>query len=143
MAAPRPIQHLIVNVRRGFMENQQLIKNLIPLWYAMRRWAEDILCRTLGLESSIEVLAPENRGKKAICGTNWVYCTHGLGVNIYKTEDVGGIDFDFNEPDPDPWRLKIFFKRQYNDGILSYELYRELFEDEELLSREVDIYFRS
>lgn len=125
------------------MDNQQLIKNLIPLWYATRLWAEDLLRRTIGIENPIEILAPENRGKKAICGTNWVYCTHGVGVNIYKTEDAGGIDFDFNKPDPDPWRLKIFFRRQYNDGNLNYDLYRDFFEDEELLNREIGIYFQN
>ena len=125
------------------MDNQQLIKNLIPLWYATRLWAEDLLRRSLGLEHSIDILAPENRGIKAVSGTNWMYRTHGIGVDIYKTEAVGGIDFDFNKSDPDCWRLKIFFRRQYNDGNLSYELYRNLFEDEKLLEKEIGLYFKS
>ena len=80
---------------------------------------------------------PENRGKKPILGTNWMYRTHGVGVDIYKTEEAGGIDFDFDKPEPDAWRMKIFFRRQYNDGNLNLEIYRHLFEDEELLDKEL------
>ena len=125
------------------MDNQQLIKNLSPLWYATRLWAEELLRQSLGIENSIEVLLPEKRGIKAISGTNWMYCTHGGGVDVYKTADAGGIDFDFNKPDPDSWRLKIFFRRQYNDGALNYELYRNLFEDEGLLEDEICLYFQN
>jgi hypothetical protein len=125
------------------MENQQLINNLIPLWYATRLWAEELLRRSLGIENSIEALLPENRGIKAISGTNWMYRTHGVGVDVYKTNDVGGIDFDFNKPDPDSWRLKIFFRRQYNDSNLSYERYRNFFEDENLLEKEMGLYFQN
>ena len=39
-----------------------------------------------------------------IPGTHWVYRTHGVGVDIYRTASVGGIDFDFNMPDPDEWQ---------------------------------------
>ena len=70
-----------------------------------------------------------------IPGTHWVHRTHGVGVDIYRTASVGGIDFDFNKPDPDEWRLKIFFEKQYNEGNLSFTAYRELYEDEELLDR--------
>jgi hypothetical protein len=119
------------------MKNQELIKNLIPLWYATRLWAEELLRRHLDLADAADVLKPENRGKKVINGTNWMYRTHGVGVDIYKTEEVGGIDFDFEKPNPDPWRMKIFFRRQYNEGNLNLELYRNLFENEESLDREL------
>lgn len=33
--------------------------------------------------------------------------------------------------------MKTFFKRQYNEGNLNFETYRHLFEDEELLDREL------
>lgn len=33
--------------------------------------------------------------------------------------------------------MKIFFRRQYNDGNLNLELYRELFEDEDMLDKEL------
>lgn len=81
-------------------KNQELIKNLIPLWYATRLWAEDLLRRYLDLADAVDILKPENRGKKPISGTNWMYRTHGVGVDIYKTEEVGGIDFDFDKPNP-------------------------------------------
>jgi hypothetical protein len=123
--------------KRQMMNNQELIKNLIPLWYATRLWAEELLRRRLDLADAADVLKPENRGKKTIQGTNWMYRTHGVGVDIYKTEDVGGIDFDFDKPTPDPWRMKIFFRRQYNDGNLNLELYGELFEDEDMLDKEL------
>lgn len=111
------------------MNNQELIKNLIPLWHATRLWAEELLRRHLLLEAADEILKPENRGKRAIKGTNWIVRPHGVGVDIYKTEDIGGIDFDFDKPDVDEWRLKIFFRRQYNDGNLNFDSYRDLYED--------------
>ncbi len=62
-----------------------------------------------------------------------MYRTHGVGVDIYRTADVGGIDFDFDKPDPNVWRLQIFFEKQYNEGNLPLNEYRELYEDEGLL----------
>lgn len=50
---------------------------------------------------------------------------------IYKTPGVGGIDFDFDKPDPDEWRLARFIEAQINDGQLHYADYRELLDDEE------------
>lgn len=61
-----------------------------------------------------------------------MYRTHGTGVDVYKAQDVGGIDFDFDKLHPDAWRLNILFERLYNDGQLSFEQYRHLHEDEEL-----------
>jgi hypothetical protein len=54
-------------------------------------------------------------------------------VDVFKTPDVGGIDFDFDKPNPDLWRLRIFIERQVNDGNLSYDSYRELLDDEALM----------
>ena len=62
-----------------------------------------------------------------------MYRTHGIGVDVSKTPDVGGIDFDFDKPDPDEWRLSIFFERQYNEGNLPFNEYRPLVEDEDRL----------
>jgi len=111
------------------MDNLEKIKNLIPLWYAQRKWAEELLVRVFHLASAEKILEPEHRGTMTIPGTHWVYRTHGVGVDIYRTASVGGIDF------ADEWRLKIFFEKQYNDGNLSFTAYRELHEDEELLDR--------
>lgn len=119
------------------MSNRELLKNLIPLWHATRVWAEDLLRRYIELEEADKILKPEKRGRKPIPGTNWMYRTHGVGVDIYKTEDVGGIDFDFDKPNPDAWRMKTFFRRQYNDGNLNFDTYRHLFEDEDLLDKEL------
>ncbi|MFQ2468058.1 hypothetical protein ACK312_07100 [Aeromonas caviae] len=87
------------------MDNLEKIKNLIPLWYAQRKWAEELLVRVFHLASAEEILEPKHRGSMTIPGTHWVYRTHGVGVDIYRTASVGGIDFDFNKPDPDEWRL--------------------------------------
>lgn len=114
------------------MDNESLIKLLIPLWYAQRNWAEQLLVHSFGLEKAEDILNKEHRGRKSISGTNWMYVTHGVGVDVYKTQETGGIDFDFDKPDPDPWRLQILFEKQYNDGNLDYAAYRHLFEDEDL-----------
>jgi hypothetical protein len=116
------------------MNDKELIKNVIPLWYAEKRWAEELLVRVFGFDEAADVLKSKNRGDVQIPGTNWRYRTHGVGVDVYRTADVGGIDFDFDKPDPDQYRLKIFFEKQYNAGNLPYEKYRHLFEDEELLT---------
>lgn len=80
------------------------ILKLLPLWYAEMARAKEL-----------------------------IVCTHGIGVDVYRAPDVGGIDFDFDKPDPDMWRLQLFFEKQFNDGALDYSEYRELAENEELL----------
>lgn len=115
------------------MDNLKKIQNIIPLWYAQKKWAEELLVRAFDLEDAGDILKQENRGNNPIPGTNWMYRTHGVGVDIYRTADVGGIDFDFDKPDPDEWRLRDFFEKQYNEGNLPLNEYRELFEDEGLL----------
>ena len=120
------------------MDNFEKIKKIIPLWYAHRAWAEELLVKSFGLESAQDILKSENRGRKEIPGTNWMFVTHGVGVDIYRTADVGGIDFDFDKPDPDEWRLRIFFEKQYNEGNLPLKEYRELYEDEGLLQCAVE-----
>lgn len=115
------------------MNNIEKIQKIIPLWYAHKKWAEELLVRAFSLDNAQDILNPENRGNKTIPGTNWTYRTHGVGVDIYRTADVGGIDFDFDKPDPDDWRLRVFFEKQYNEGNLPLAEYRELYEDEGLL----------
>ena len=115
------------------LDNLAKIQQIIPLWYAQKAWAEELLVRAFELDAAQEILKPEHRGNAAIPGTNWMYRTHGVGIDIYRTADVGGIDFDFNKPDPDEWRLRIFFEKQYNEGNLPLAEYRELYEDEGLL----------
>ena len=115
----------------------QLIRNLIPLWHANMAWAKVLLTQAFDLSDAQDILRPERRGIHQIPGTVWFIRTHGVGVDLFKTPDVGGIDFDFDKPNPDEWRLKIFFDRQLNDGQLPYEHYRELVEDEDLLVRAI------
>jgi hypothetical protein len=101
------------------MDNLEKIQKIIPLWYAHKVWAEELLVRAFNLESVQDnILKSEFRGCHQIPGTNWMYRTHGVGVDIYRTADVGGIDFDFDKPDHDEWRLIIFFEKQYNEGSL-------------------------
>jgi hypothetical protein len=106
-----------------------LVRALIPHWYATRKWAEELLCRALNLKSAGEVLQPEHRGRKVLAGSTWTYRTHGIGVDIDRGITRGGIDFDFDKPDPDPWRLKIFAEKQLNAGNLGPE-YAPLVDDE-------------
>jgi hypothetical protein len=112
-------------------ERVDLIRQLIPLWYAEMAWAKQLIVRAFQLEKPDDILGM--RGRRPIPGTNWTVCTHGIGVDVYKTPASGGIDFDFDKPDPDVWRLQLFFEKQLNDGALNYNMYRELAENEELL----------
>jgi len=121
------------------MNNFEKIKRLIPLWYANRVWAEELLVRTFKLNDAREILNKEHRGNKPIPGTNWMYRTHGVGIDIYRTADVGGIDFDFDKSEPDSWRLQSFFEKQYNEGNLPLSEYRELYEDEGLLLCAIEV----
>ena len=119
------------------MTDIELIKKIIPLWYAQKTWAEELLKRSFCLEKAEDILATKYRGFNEIPGTNWMYRTHGVGVDISRTADVGGIDFDFDKPEPDEWRLRIFFECQYNEGNIPLAEYRHLFEDEVLLKAAV------
>ena len=117
--------------------NSNPIKEAIPLWYAQVCWAKELIRLGFGLSAAQDILSGEHRGYKQVPGTAWYVRTHGVGVDVFKTPDVGGIDFDFDKPDPDPWRLKIFIERQVNDGNLPYENYRELLRDEELMKKAI------
>lgn len=108
----------------------ELTRALIPHWHATRRWAEELLCRMLRLEKASEVLRPEHRGRYVIEGSNWTYRTHGCGVDLDRGIVSGGIDFDFDQENPDPWRLRLFAEKQLNAGNLPPE-YVMLIDDED------------
>jgi hypothetical protein len=112
-------------------ERVDFIRQLIPLWHAEMAWAKELIARAIHLAKADDIL--RIRGRMPVPGTNWSICTHGIGVDVYRTPTVGGIDFDFDKPDPDVWRLQIFFEKQLNDWALDYSAYRELAENEELL----------
>lgn len=116
------------------MTDKDLVQNLIHLWYAERAWAETLLKRTFGLDHAYEILELKRNEDFMIPGTNWHCRTHGAGVDIYLTEESGGIDFDFDRPEPDAWRLNIFLEKQFNAGTLSKELYRDFFNDDDHLN---------
>ncbi|MBC7010238.1 hypothetical protein BIZ38_17475 [Pseudoalteromonas sp. BZK2] len=119
------------------MKDEELIKNLIPLWHSVMAWAKEVLVRSYKLDDAKDILGREYRGKNQIPGTNWFYRTHGIGVDVFKTPEVGGIDFDFGKDEPDEWRLKIFFEKQFNDGQLPYADYQHLADDEERLEKAI------
>lgn len=121
------------------MNNIEKVRVLIPLWYAQRKWAEELLVRAFDLKEAKDILDPKYRGRINIPGTNWMYRTHGIGVDIYRTADVGGIDFDFDKVAPDPRRFRMFIEKQYNEGNLPLAEYRELYEDEGLLISAVEM----
>ncbi|WP_223807256.1 hypothetical protein [Montanilutibacter psychrotolerans] len=60
-------------------------------------------------------------------------------MDIFKSPDVGGIDLDFDKPDPDERRLALFIERQVNDGQLSHAGYRQLVDDEKLLRQAISV----
>lgn len=119
------------------MSNAEKIRRLMPLWYAQRKWAEELLIKSFNLSQAEDILQQKYRGANQIPGTNWMYRTHGIGVDIYRTVEVGGIDFDFDKVAPDEWRLKIFFEKQYHEGNLPLAEYRDLAEDEDLLESSI------
>lgn len=47
----------------------------------------------------------------------------------------GGIEFDFDKPNPDPWRLRLFAEKQMNAGNLPATDYLLLVDDEERFNR--------
>lgn len=113
-------------------QDEDLIRLLLPQWYAWRRWAEELLCRSFALAAPEEILKrPGKGGVHAIPGTTWHYRAHGVGVDIDRGLVSGGIDFDFDKQDPDPWRLKLFAEKQLNAGNLPWGDYRSLLDDEE------------
>jgi len=130
------------NVKQMKISNYELVKLAIPLWYAQVIWAKELLIRSFKLEKAEDILRPENRGIHQIQGTVWFVRTHGIGVDIFKSPTVGGVDFDFDKPNPDSWRLRIFIEQQVNDGNLQYSLYRELIDDEDLLIKTIDLVLR-
>jgi hypothetical protein len=112
------------------MDDVSLIRDLVPHWYSTRRWAEELLVRALGLTDAKDVLTTQHRGRKPIPGSNWTYRTHGCGVDLFRTSGGGGIDFDFDKPNPDCWRLRLFAEKQWHVGNLP-QTYQHLIEDED------------
>jgi len=114
------------------MTNTEAIIELIEKWYSTKSWAELLICKSLNIESASDILQQEYRGKKKLGDSDWYYRTHGVGVDIAKVGNKGGIDFDFDKKHPDNYRLREFMIKQLNDGKLVKKHYRELLQDEQL-----------
>jgi len=112
------------------MNDTESIKELLRSWSVDREWAEALICEHLQLVNASDVLLPENRGNKQLGSTEWVYRTHGVGVDVTRPGNKGGIDFDFNQAYPDSYRLRGYMVKQLNDGKLEKKRYRELLQNE-------------
>ena len=121
------------------MDTVEAINLLVKNWHATRRWAEELLCSSLAISSASDVLNEPFKGTHSIPGTEWTYRTRGIGVDISKPDSKGGIDFDFDKPNPDEWRLRFFMIKQYNDGKLKKSDYRQLMQDEDIWKRSYDL----
>jgi hypothetical protein len=105
---------------------------LIDDWLAARDHAADLLVDTLSLESPREILMPQHRGRHPLADTGWVYRTHGIGVDVTRSNGHGGVDFDFTLgddnvfADPDWWRLHLFAKRAVHDKTVDTARYADI-----------------
>jgi hypothetical protein len=110
---------------------------LITDWIVYRDAAAAMLVTELRLSSPRDVLRPEHRGRRDLDGTGWAYRTHGIGVDVTRTNGHGGIDFDFSTEDgqlfapPDFWRLVLFAKRSVHDKTIDSVKYKPIIEDAE------------
>lgn len=111
------------------------IRHLITMWHATRAWAEAMLIGFLGLHAASDVLRPQHRGRSRLGHTTWFYRTHGVGVEFGKDDETDGIDFDFDKPAPDVWRLRLFAEKQLSAGHLGAREYGPLVADESRFAR--------
>lgn len=107
-----------------------LVEQLIERWHNIRMWAEQLICETFGLKCAAEILErPEIPRYGSFGESDWEYMVHGVGINISKRNNQGGIDFDFNKPLPDQDRLREFMIKQVNAGSVARRHYRPLLQD--------------
>lgn len=117
-----------------------LVADLIALWHQTRTWAEQLLCDTFDLSAANDCLPEMARSGTPRSGqfpnSPWFYRVHG--IDIAKPNNCGGIDFDFDKPDVDRWRLREFMVKQLNDGALPMRYYRSLLQDADRWSSAMD-----
>ncbi len=101
------------------MNDIQAIEDLIIKWLKVRKWAENLICDSLNLENAHDILSIKHRGKHNLIEGKWWCVTHGVGVNLTREGNKGGIDFDFEKEKPDSFRLRDFLIKQMNDGALT------------------------
>ncbi|WP_390621047.1 DUF6896 domain-containing protein [Stieleria neptunia] len=108
---------------------------MIANWITHRDAAAALLVAELNLESPRDVLRPENRGRHDLDGTGWSYRTHGIGVDVTRSNGHGGIDFDFSTlpgqlfAPPDFWRLVLFAKRSVHDRTIDTTKFTPIIDD--------------
>ena len=105
---------------------------LVEIWRSTKAWAERLICEHLNVANAADILLAEHRGKNRLGNSDWFYRTHGVGVDISKNGNKGGIDFDFGQNHPDSYRLREFMIKQLNDGGLTKRHYRELLKNKQL-----------
>jgi hypothetical protein len=106
-------------------------------WIVYRDAAAALLVTELRLASPRDVLRREHRGPRNLGETGWAYRTHGIGVDVTRSNGHGGIDFDFSTEDgqlfapPDYWRLVLFAKRSVHDKTIDSDKYKPIIDDSE------------
>lgn len=119
-----------VVTHEGRMDRQQdrdAVEALVAMWHETRKWAESLICSSLKLDRVEEVFCLERPLVRTLAG-GWVMRVHGVGVDVSKPCNVGGIDFDFGVL-PCSGRLRDFMIKQYNAGNLTKKIYRPLMQD--------------
>ena len=53
------------------MNDNELIKCLISLWHAEKKWAEELFIKVFFLKEAREIVDTKHRGEKRIPGTNF------------------------------------------------------------------------
>ena len=79
----------------------ELVRRAVPLWYANVAWTKELLIQAFDLADAQDILKSSHRRTQCIPNTCWSFRVHGAGIDIYRTPNVGGIDFDFGKPSPD------------------------------------------
>lgn len=116
------------------MTELESMKELVTKWHESKKWAQCFICEKLNITNPRDILLPENRGRRQFPETEWFYRTHGLGVDIFKDNNKGGIDFDFDSEGINSFKLRIFMIKQLNDGKLTKRHYKKLLNDTEIWS---------
>lgn len=122
--------------------DDQLIADLLALWHETRSWAEQLLCDTFDLQHVDDFMPALAQNDIPRSGqfpdSPWFYRVHGIGIDISQTNNRGGIDFDFDKPDVDRWRLRDFMVKQVNVGSIPTRFYRPLLQDADRYSSAMD-----
>ena len=110
------------------MNEVEAVKQLIELWYPTKRKTEELFCKCLNLKKASDAFLNLDCKSARLGETEWHYSMHGSGVIVYKGGDKskGGLDSDFDKPDPDSYRLRTMMINQFNDGQLKKKDYRNL-----------------